>query len=60
MSEKTFKNTFAPNTTNEELTVPQIICGLYASAIKFPDLPEEAQKLVLARVKPAPPDFLKD
>ncbi len=60
MTEKKFKNTFAPLAIGKEYTIPQIICGLYAGAVDFSKLPEEAQKLVLARVKPNPSDFLKD
>ncbi len=58
-NEKTFKNTFAPNVISKELTIPKIICGLYAGAIKFDKLPEEAQDLVLNRVEPDPPDYWK-
>ncbi len=52
-----FKNTFAANARGKEYTIPQIICGLYAGGIKFHNLPEEAQKLVLARVRPDPPSL---
>ncbi len=57
MTEKTFKNTFAPNVISKELTIPKIICGLYAGAIDFRKLPDEAKKLVLGRVKPDPPNL---
>ncbi len=55
-NEKTFKNTFS-RVENKELTVPQIICGLYAGVIKFSKLPDEAKKAVLGRVKPDPPNL---
>ncbi len=58
MTEITFKNTFS-RAENKEFTVGQIICGLYTGGIKFDKLPDEAKKLVLARVKPDPPDYWK-
>ncbi len=57
MTEKKYKNTFC-GAKNKELTIPQIIAGLYQGLIRFDKLPEEAQKEVEARVKPNPPGFL--
>ncbi len=57
MTKKKYKNTFC-GAKSKELSIAQIIGGLYGGFIHFDKLPEEAQKEVLARVKPDPPGFL--
>lgn len=44
--EKTWKNTFAPDCENEELTVGMIIQGLFRTLWEYDDLPKEIQNAV--------------
>jgi len=44
--QKTFKNTFAPNCGNEELTVDMIIAALRTTVMHSKDLPKEVQDAV--------------
>jgi len=44
--QKAFKNTFAPNCGNEELTVDMIIAALRATLMHSKDLPKEVQDAV--------------
>ena len=46
MSEKIWKNTFAPDCDNEEFTVGMIILGLYRGAWGYDELPDEIQQAV--------------
>ena len=46
MSEKIWKNTFAPDCDNEEFTVGMIIRGLFLQLWEFDKLPEEIQTAV--------------
>jgi len=44
--QKTFKNTFAPNCGNEELTADMIIAALRTTVMHSKDLPKEVQDAV--------------
>lgn len=46
MNKQTFKNTFAPWVENEELTVDNIIKGLFIGIIEYDDLPEKIKDIV--------------
>ena len=46
MEKRTWKNTFALNCENEELTLDMIISGLFLGAWGYDELPEDAQKAV--------------
>ena len=46
MSKKTWKNTFCSNCENEELTLEQLIGGLYFGAWGYDELPEDAQQAI--------------
>ncbi len=46
-SQKTFKNTFAPNIENETLSVHEVIMGLRSTMIHSADLPKDVQDAVV-------------
>lgn len=46
MEKRTWKNTFAPDCDNEELTIDMIITGLFRTVWFYEDLPEEIQTAV--------------
>ena len=46
MTSKRFKNTWAEHVRNEELTVEQIIFGLFRQVFKYKELPAEVQDAV--------------
>ena len=46
MTEKTVKNTFAPNCGNKTFTANQLLGGLRFGGFRYKDLPKEAQDLV--------------
>ena len=56
-SQKMFKNTFAPQMENDELSVHDVIIGLRSTVLSFKNLPREVQDAVeaelerLARIK---------
>lgn len=48
---KIFKNTFAPDVKNSELSVHAIIMGLKTTALDIKDLPSEVQEAVREELK---------
>lgn len=51
MSQQIFQNTFAPLIENQELTVNNIIKGLFLGFIRYEDLPKEVRKAVDEEMK---------
>ena len=51
MTQQVFKNTFAPNSRNKELTLSQIITGMKYGVIKFETLPDDIKEIVKVELK---------
>lgn len=51
MTQQVFKNTFAPNSRNNEFTLSQIISGIKYGVIDFETLPNDIKEIVSAELK---------
>ncbi len=51
MRKQTFRNTFAPLVENDDLTVDNIIKGLFIGVIEYGDLPEDLKNVIDAEMQ---------